>query len=161
MKGDPRKPAYFRWFSLAVQRGLRITRLYEYYMETMDISYRRQLPKPLLMYFAYNDNSLGDSRKAYVYASVITYKDNDPQTYGNYKETMERFAQRKACLLYTSSRSPSDDGSSAQRQQDLRSCLFSCSSLKINTDTIIKRKLWKFILIIPPPPDATIPSKIS
>ena len=46
MKGDPRKPAYFRWFSLAVQRGLRITRLYEYYMETMDISYRRQLPKP-------------------------------------------------------------------------------------------------------------------
>ena len=83
MKGDPRKPAYFRWFSLAVQRGLRITRLYEYYMETMDISYRRQLPKPLLMYFAYNDNSLGDSRKAYVYASVITYKDNDPQTYGN------------------------------------------------------------------------------
>lgn len=96
MKGDPRKPAYFRWFSLAVQRGLRITRLYEYYMETMDISYRRQLPKPLLMYFAYNDNSLGDSRKAYVYASVITYKDNDPQTYGNYKETMERFAQRKA-----------------------------------------------------------------
>ena len=63
MKGDPRKPAYFRWFSLAVQRGLRITRLYEYYMETMDISYRRQLPKPLLMYFAYNDNSLGDSRK--------------------------------------------------------------------------------------------------
>ena len=62
----------------------------------MDISYRRQLPKPLLMYFAYNDNSLGDSRKAYVYASVITYKDNDPQTYGNYKETMERFAQRKA-----------------------------------------------------------------
>ena len=96
MKGDPRKPAYFRWFSLAVQRGLRITRLYEYYMETMDISYRRQLPKPLLMYFAYNDNSLGDSRKAYVYASVVTYKDNDPQTYGNYKENMERFAQRKA-----------------------------------------------------------------
>lgn len=96
MKGDPRKPAYFRWFSLAVQHGLRITRLYEYYMETMDISYRRQLPKPLLMYFAYNDNSLGDSRKAYVYASVITYKDNEPQTYENYKDTMKHFAQRKA-----------------------------------------------------------------
>ena len=96
MKGDPRKPVYFRWFSLAVQRGLRITRLYEYYMETMDISYRSQLPKPLLMYFAYNDNSLGDARKAYVYASVVTYKDRDPQTYDSYKDTMKRFAKRKA-----------------------------------------------------------------
>lgn len=93
MKGDPRKSLYFRWFSLAVQRGLRITRLYEYYMETMDISYRRQLPKTLLMYFAYNDNSLGDARKAYVYASVVTYKDRDPQTYDSYKDTMKRFAK--------------------------------------------------------------------
>ena len=75
MKGEPRRPVYFKWFSLAVSRGLRITRLFEYYVETMDITYRRQLPKPLLMYFAYNDNSLGDARKAYVYASVIAFKE--------------------------------------------------------------------------------------
>ena len=97
MKGEPRKQKYFRWFSLAVNQGLRITRLYEYYVETMDISYRRQLPKSLLMYFAYNDNSLGDARKAYVYASVISAKDTDPHTYENYKESMERFAYRKLC----------------------------------------------------------------
>lgn len=95
MKGEPRKPVYFKWFSLAVSQGLRLTRLFEYYVETMDITYRRQLPKPLLMYFAYNDNSLGDGRKAYVYASVIAYKDRDPQTYENYKDSMERFAYRK------------------------------------------------------------------
>ena len=87
MKGEPRKQKYFQW--------LRITRLYEYYVETMEISYRRQLPKALLMYFAYNDNSLGDARKAYVYASVIAAKDTDPHTYENYKESMERFAYRK------------------------------------------------------------------
>lgn len=95
MKGDPRKPVYFKWFSLAVGCGLRVTRLFEYYVETMDISYRRQLPKPLLMYFAYNDNSLGDTRKAYVYACVIAYKEKDPKTYENYKDSMERFACRK------------------------------------------------------------------
>ncbi|MBU5479706.1 hypothetical protein KQI91_00560 [Blautia sp. MSJ-19] len=95
MKGDPRKPIYFQWFSEAVNRGLRITRLFEYYVETMDITYRRQLPRPLLLYFAYNDNSLGDARKAYVYASVIAYKEKDPNTYENYKECMERFAHRK------------------------------------------------------------------
>ena len=95
MKGEPRKTMYFKWFSAAVNRGLRITRLFEYYVETMDITYRRQLPKPLLMYFAYNDNSLGDTRKAYVYASVIAFKDKDPKTYENYKDAMEHFAYRK------------------------------------------------------------------
>ena len=95
MKGEPRRPVYFKWFSLAVSRGLRITRLFEYYVETMDITYRRQLPKPLLMYFTYNDNSLGDARKAYVYASVIAFKEKDPKTYENYKDNLERFAYRK------------------------------------------------------------------
>ena len=95
MKGNPRKPEYFRWFSLAVDQGLRLTRLYEYYVETMDISYQRELPKPLLMYFTYNDNTLGDGRKAYVYASIIGHKEQEPQTYENYKESMEAFAKAK------------------------------------------------------------------
>ena len=51
MKGNPRKTEYFRWFSLAVEHGLRLTRLYEYYVETMDTSRRIELPKALLMYF--------------------------------------------------------------------------------------------------------------
>lgn len=71
MKGNPRKPEYFQWFSAAVDRGIRITRLYEYYVETLDTSYRRVLPKPLLMYFTYNNNTLGDSKRAYLYACII------------------------------------------------------------------------------------------
>lgn len=95
MKGNPRKPEYFRWFSLAVERGLRITRLYEYYVETLDTSYQRELPRPLLMYFAYNDNTLGDTKKAFVYASVIGHKEQEPAIYENYKENMAEFASRK------------------------------------------------------------------
>ena len=95
MKGNPRKQEYFRWFSLAVQQGLRLTRLYEYYVETMDITYQRELPKPLLMYFNYNDNTLGDNRKAFVYASVIAHKEKEPLIYESYKDAMERFAKRK------------------------------------------------------------------
>lgn len=94
MKGNPRKPEYFEWYDLAVSHGLRLTRLYEYYIETMDISYRRELPKPVLMYFAYNDSSLGDARRAYVYACVIDNKEKDPQTYANYKDTIAAFAKR-------------------------------------------------------------------
>lgn len=95
MKGNPRKPEYFRWFSLAVARNLRITRLYEYYVETMDVSYQRELPKPLLMYFNYNDNTLGDARKAFVYASVIAGREKEPLIYDSYKESIKTFAARK------------------------------------------------------------------
>lgn len=95
MKGNPRRTEYFRWFSLAVERGIRITRLYEYYVETLDTSYQRGLPKPLLMYFTYNDNTLGDAKKAFVYASVISHRDQERGTYENYKESMAEFAARK------------------------------------------------------------------
>ena len=95
MKGNPRKAEYFRWFSAAVDQGIRITRLYEYYVETLDTSYRRVLPKPLLMYFTYNNNNLGDSKRAYLYACIIARKEQDPQTYESYRDSMRDFAMRK------------------------------------------------------------------
>ena len=95
MLGNPRKSEYFQWYSLAVEQGLRLTRLYEYYVETMDTSYSRELPKPLLMYFTYNSNSLGDAKKAFIYASIIGNKEREPQTYETYRERMEAFARQK------------------------------------------------------------------
>ena len=78
MKGNPRKTEYFRWFSLAVEHGLRLTRLYEYYVETMDTSRRIELPKALLMYFTYNSDSLGDSKRAFIYSCIIANKEKEP-----------------------------------------------------------------------------------
>lgn len=95
MLGNPRKQEYFQWFSLAVEHGLRLTRLYEYYVETMDTSYQRELPKPLLMYFTYNSNTLGDAKKAFIYASIISNKEREQSTYHDYREVMEEFARRK------------------------------------------------------------------
>lgn len=96
MLGNPRKQEYFRWFSLAVEKGIRLTRLYEYYVETMDTSYQRELPKPLLMYFTYNNTSLGDDKKAFIYASIVGNRERQPQTYADYRDDMKIFAMRKA-----------------------------------------------------------------
>ena len=96
MLGNPRKQEYFRWFSLAVEKGIRLTRLYEYYVETMDTSYQRELPKPLLMYFTYNNTSLGDDKKAFIYASIVGNRGRQPQTYADYSDHMKVFAMRKA-----------------------------------------------------------------
>ena len=95
IRGNPRKPEYFRWFSRAVSRGLRLTRLYEYYVETMDMNSRKVLPRALLMYFKYNSDSLGDSKKAYIYANVIENKERDEATYELYRPHMEDFARQK------------------------------------------------------------------
>lgn len=95
MKGNPRKTEYFRWFSLAVEHGLRLTRLYEYYVETMDTSVRIELPKALLMYFTYNSDSLGDSKRAFIYSCITANKEKEPASYERYMNSMQEFAKEK------------------------------------------------------------------
>ena len=95
MKGNPRKTEYFRWFSLAVEHGLRLTRLYEYYVETMDTSRRIELPKALLMYFTYNSDSLGDSKRAFIYSCIIANKEKEPAAIKPASQTPSKKRSRK------------------------------------------------------------------
>lgn len=91
MKGQPRKKDYFRWYSLAVEQDVRITRLYEYYIETMPEGYQSVLPQVIRMYFVYN-NTLSSRKRASVYANVIRNKEVDKVTYQSYRKAMEQFA---------------------------------------------------------------------
>ena len=95
MLDDPRRPEYFKWYSLGVKKGIRLTRLYEYYMETLDISIRKPLPRQILMYFNYNNTSMGDTRKAYIYASVTENRAADPESYDSYRTAMKIFAEER------------------------------------------------------------------
>ena len=95
IKGDPRKSEYFIWYSRAVKQGMRLTRLYEYYVETMDMADQQELPKSLLMYFTYNNDTLGDGKKAFIYSRVIADKEIDPANYQSYEKSMAAFAKRK------------------------------------------------------------------
>lgn len=94
MKGNPRKKEYFRWYELAVEKELKITRLYEYYIETMSRNYQKILPRIIRMYFSYN-NTLSDTKKAFVYSNVIRNKELDKATYTSYQRSMEQFACEK------------------------------------------------------------------
>lgn len=141
MLENPRRPEYFQWFSLAVEHGLRLTRLYEYYVETMDTSYQRELPKTLLMYFNYNDSTLGDSRKAFLYANVIAYKDKEPGVYESYKESIKSFARRKlaegrinenyAALYQEFCMEPSDAKEAQAAARLMFTCRLYCDDKKI------------------------------
>ena len=91
MNGNPERPEYFKWFSLAVQEGLRMTRLYEYYMVTRPANDRSDLPLPVKIYFSYSP-VLGENKRAYLYSLIIEHKNEDPVTFENYDVTMREFA---------------------------------------------------------------------
>lgn len=92
MKGQPSDPKYFRWYALAVEKELRITRLYEYYIETMEGGFQGLLPQVIRVYFSYN-NGLSAQKKAFVYANVIRNKEQDKTTWQSYRKAMEEFAR--------------------------------------------------------------------
>lgn len=94
MKGRPVNREYFKWYSLAVSHEIRITRLYEYYIETMDEEYHEVLPQVIRMYFAYS-NTLSARKRAFIYANVIRNKSLDKPTYINYKKAMAQFAKEQ------------------------------------------------------------------
>ena len=50
---------YYEVYELGVLRGLRITRLYEFYIASMKKDVERQLPKIVLMYFSYDNTLMG------------------------------------------------------------------------------------------------------
>ncbi len=91
MKGRAGDPACFPWYELAVERDIRIIRLYEYYIETMPESRKDVLPLPLRKYFAMSD-TLSDVMRARLYANIVRNRQEDPDSYGAYRERMEAFA---------------------------------------------------------------------
>ncbi|MBQ0001258.1 MAG: hypothetical protein KBT01_06945 [Clostridiales bacterium] len=95
MQGDPRRPEYFKWYELAVEQEIRLTRIYEYYIETMDASYKSTLPKQVLVYFSYNTNTLSDARRAFLYANIVSHKYGENSYYASYRDRIRHFAEKK------------------------------------------------------------------
>lgn len=93
IKGNPIAPSNFRWYARAVERDIRVTRLYEYYMETYHQPAEEELPLPIKMYFATN-NTLGENRRALLYASIILHRKQDETSYQNYIDSIRAFAER-------------------------------------------------------------------
>ncbi len=90
IKGNRTDAGAFSWYEKAIERELRITRLYEYYMMSIDISEDRVIPKIVLMYFAF-DSNLDGLHNAYLYACVHRNKGQYPELYESYREQIERF----------------------------------------------------------------------
>ena len=65
---------YFKYYKAACGMKLKITRLYDYYLRSMDRSCFVKLPMSLLTYYSY-DTSLDDELKSYLYAYLLDFDD--------------------------------------------------------------------------------------
>lgn len=90
IKGDKKGPNYYDWYLYAIKAELRVTKLYEYYMESLDLTKEYDLPKMVYMYFSY-DSELDWEHTAYLYSNIIAKKDEYPDIFVNYKEPIRRF----------------------------------------------------------------------
>ncbi len=80
IRGNCRGREDFPWYEAGVEENLRITKLYEYYMYSLDTEELRMLPKVIYMYFAYHNN-LDWERSAYLYASLLQNREALPDLY--------------------------------------------------------------------------------
>ncbi len=94
IQGDYKGPEYVPIYEQAIKRSLNITRLYEYFLMSLDKSVQRTLPERVLRYFAY-DSGIDNSSRAYLYANVIGLKEKDPEIYELYEDN---------CISFTADR---------------------------------------------------------
>ncbi len=90
IKGNRSGEDYFPWYRAGVEENLRITRLYEYYMMSLPRNFDGELPKMVLLYFAYRSD-LHYEVTAYLYAYVHRRREELADIYVNYMAAMERF----------------------------------------------------------------------
>lgn len=81
---------YFAWYALGVSLEVRVTKLYEYYMMSIPMDFKGELPKMVLMYFAYQSN-LDYEHNAFLYAYIVRNREKMPDLEQNYRIAIERF----------------------------------------------------------------------
>lgn len=90
IKGKCAGEEYYHWYLSAIEAELKVTRLYEYYMQSLDIEKEYDIPKMVFLFFSYQ-SSLSWEYTAYLYARVIGKREEMPEVFESYKEQIERF----------------------------------------------------------------------
>ena len=92
IKGNCIDTVYFRWYERAVSEELKISRLYEYYLSSLDVDeFTKALPRTVYLYFLHGNN-LNQKKAAFLYANIIMFEDESSEIYAHYRDEMESFA---------------------------------------------------------------------
>lgn len=94
MKGNRIDAEAAIWYEKAVEEEIRITRLYECYMQSIDLRSGVDIPKMVLMYFSYHCE-LGWERNAFLYAYVYKNQEKYPELFEAYRSQIDTFVKEQ------------------------------------------------------------------
>lgn len=90
IKGNITDSRYFCWYEEAVARGIKLTGLYEYYMQSLPDDYNQPIPQIVLMYFSYN-TSVSSDKLSVLYRNIIENKDENKNIYEAFLKQMNYY----------------------------------------------------------------------
>lgn len=90
ISGKKSSPEYFPLYESALQKDVRVSGLYEYYIETMDPSGVGSLPPAIQRYLILRD-PLSYGKTAQIFAAVLDRKDTLPGLYKSLVPAMQKF----------------------------------------------------------------------
>lgn len=82
---------YFAWFEQGIEKKLKITSLYEYYMYSISDDFDGVIPEIVMMYFTYNNTSLSYEKIDLLYANIVKNKESNFKIYNLYKIQFEKY----------------------------------------------------------------------
>lgn len=94
VSGDKKKQFYFKWYDAGVKHDVKVTKLYEYYMYTIDTTKMFKLYPQIYKYFAFTTETLAYN-KAYLYQNIIKYFDQASEMYKKYKAGLEKYVEEE------------------------------------------------------------------
>lgn len=94
IRSEKLEDRYFRWFQLGVEKRLRITELFEYYMYTMPKDRFDQALPEVMTYFQY-ENHLRDSVKVSFYAGIVKNREEHPEYFHIYRNAIREFTLKQ------------------------------------------------------------------
>lgn len=90
IKGNKTESKYFCWYDEAVRREIKLTGLYEYYMNSMPDDFDDEIPQIVLMYFSYNA-TISTDKLAKLYRQVIESKEENQYMYDAFVKQMSTY----------------------------------------------------------------------
>ena len=91
----------YRYYALAVERELRITSLYEYYMMSRDLDDDSLVPRIILLYFSYRCD-LDYVHTAYLYHMIVQHREEIPDIYSTYEQSIREFSRKQLLQSHVS-----------------------------------------------------------
>lgn len=94
VKNESTDTSSFRWYLKAINEELQISRLYDYFIDSVPDDYDAELPKEVYLYYSYNSPSSDKGMKT-LYSSVIRFFDKSSSTYLNMEMQIRRYVTRE------------------------------------------------------------------